>query len=162
MKITQEEVIDRQTVLHIELEDEDLDTYVVQGYKKVVPRLAIPGFRKGKAPRSIVQQFIGREALLNEVLDTMLPEVTEQAIDTQEIEAAGMPSIELLDLEPFTFKATVPLSPDIDLGNYREIRLEKEAEEVKEEEVNERLEQMQHGQATWEPLEDRPIAWATL
>ena len=48
MKITQEEVIDRQTVLHIELEDEDLDTYVVQGYKKVVPRLAIPGFRMAR------------------------------------------------------------------------------------------------------------------
>ena len=153
MKITQEEEVDRQTVLHIELEDEDLDPYLDRGYRRVAQRTAIPGFRKGKAPRRIVEQFLGREVLLNEVLDTMLPEVTGRAIDEQSIEAVGLPQIELLDLDPLTVKAVVPLLPDIDLGPYREIRVEEETKEVSEEDIQSRLEQLQHSMASWEPVE---------
>lgn len=153
MKITQEEVVDRQTVLNIELEEDDLDTYLDQGYRKVAPRLAIPGFRKGKAPRRIVEQFVGREALLNEVFDTMLPEITGRAIDEQSIEAGGLPSIELEDMDPITFKATVPLVPEISLGNYKEIVVEEEPANVSEEDIQQRLEQIQHSMASWEPVE---------
>ncbi|MCH7786051.1 MAG: trigger factor, partial [Chloroflexi bacterium] len=153
MKVNQEEVIDRQTVLNIELEDEDLDPYLDRGYRRVVQRTVIPGFRKGKAPRRIVENFLGRESLLNEVLDSMLPEVTSQAIDRQELEAAGLPRIELLNLTPLTLKATVPLKPEIDLGAYREIRIDKDSAEVSAEDVQERLEQLQHSMASWEPVE---------
>ena len=73
MNITQDEVIERQTMLHIELEDSDLDPYMDRAYRRVVQRINIPGFRKGKAPRGIVQQYYGKEQLLNEVLDSMLP-----------------------------------------------------------------------------------------
>ncbi len=153
MKVNQEEVVDRQTVLNIELEDEDLDPYLDRGYRRVVQRTVIPGFRKGKAPRRIIENFLGRESLLNEVLDSMLPEVTSQAIDEQEIDAAGLPRIELLNLTPLTFKATVPLRPEIDLGAYREIRIDEESAEVTAENVEERLEQLQHSMASWEPVE---------
>ena len=54
-----------QTVLQIELEDEDLDPYLDRGYRRVVQRTLIPGFRKGKAPRAIVERFLGRESLLS-------------------------------------------------------------------------------------------------
>ena len=156
MKITQEEEVDRQTVLHIELDEEDLDPYLDRGYRRVAQRTAIPGFRKGKAPRRIIEQFLGREVLLNEVLDTMLPEVTGRAIDEQSIEAVGLPQIELLDLDPLTVKAVVPLVPDIDLGSYREIRVEEETTEVGEEDIQSRLEQLQHSMASWEPVQ-RPV-----
>ncbi|HJO81759.1 MAG TPA: trigger factor family protein, partial [SAR202 cluster bacterium] len=86
MKITQEEIVDSQTIIHIELEDPDLSPYLDQGYRKVVQQVAIPGFRKGKAPRRIVETFIGRESLLNEVLDTMVSEVTDLAIKEQDID----------------------------------------------------------------------------
>ena len=157
MKITREEEVDRQTVLHIELEEEDLDPYLDRGYRRVAQRTAIPGFRKGKAPRQIVEQFLGRGALLNEVLDTMLPEVTGRAIEEQSIDAVGLPQIELLDLDPLTVKAIVPLVPDIDLGAYREIRIEEETTEVGEEDIQSRLEQLQHSMASWEPVQ-RPVA----
>lgn len=153
MKITQEEVVDRQTVLNIELEEGDLESYLEQGYRKVAPRLSIPGFRKGKAPRRIVEQFVGRENLLNEVFDTMLPEITGRAIDEQSIDAAGMPRIELEDLDPITVKATVPLKPEISLGNYTDIRVEEEPANVSEEDIQQRLEQIQHSMASWEPVE---------
>ena len=81
MKITQEEVVDRQTVLHIELEDDDMAPYLAHGYRKVVQHVAIPGFRKGKAPRSVVERYLGRESLIQESLDHLLPEVTERAVE---------------------------------------------------------------------------------
>jgi len=149
VKITAEEAVDRQTVLQIELEDEDLDPYLDRGYRKVVQRTIIPGFRKGKAPRRIVETYIGRESLLNEVMDDMLPEVTVRAIEEQALDAAGLPRIELIGLEPFTFKATIPLVPEIDLGAYRDIRIEQEPAEVTQEDIDNRLDQVRQSQATW-------------
>ncbi len=156
MKITQEEVVDRQTVLLIELEDDDLGPYLDRGYRRVVQRISVPGFRKGKAPRWRVEQVVGREGLINEVLDTMLPEVTDRAISEQELEAAGLPRLELVELEPFSVKATVPLVPKIDLASYTDIRIPVEPVEVTEENVDQRLEQLRESMAAWEPVH-RPV-----
>lgn len=156
MRITQGEIVDLQTVLHIEMEDEDIRPYLDIGYQKVKPHISFPGFRKGRVPRHIVLQFVGREALLNEVLDTMLPEVTGRAIDEQELEPGGMPDMEVLDLDPVTFKATVPLRPQVELGDYRDIRVEVEQSEIGEEDVQERLERLRSSMASWEPVE-RPV-----
>ncbi len=156
MKVNQEEVVDRQTVLSIELEDDDLDPYLERGYRRVVQRTNVPGFRKGKAPRRIIENFVGKEGLLNEVMDTLLTEVTSKAIDSQELEAFGLPRIELIDFTPLTFKATVPLKPEIDLGAYRDIRIDEELAEVTEEDVEARLEEMRQSMATWNPVE-RPV-----
>ena len=156
MRITQGEIVDLQTVLHIEMEDEDIRPYLDIGYQKVRPHISFPGFRKGRVPRHIALQFLGREAILNEVLDTMLPEITGRAIDEQELEAGGMPDLELLDLDPVTFEATVPLRPQVELGDYRSIRVEIEESEIGEEDVEERLERLRSSMASWEPAE-RPV-----
>ena len=156
MRITQEEIVDLQTVLHIEMEDEDIRPYLDIGYQKVRPHISFPGFRKGRVPRHIALQFLGKEAILNEVLDTMLPEVTGRAIDEQELEPGGMPDMEVLDLDPVTFKATVPLRPQVELGDYRSIRVEAEESEIGEKDVEERLERLRNSMASWEPVE-RPV-----
>ena len=157
MRITQGEIVDLQTVLHIEMEDEDIRPYLDFGYQKVRPHITYPGFRRGRVPRHIVMQFVGREALLNEVLDTMLPEVTGRAMDEQNLEPGGMPNMEVLDLDPVTFKATVPLKPEVEIGDYKSIRVEVEKSEVGEEDVQERLERLRNSMASWEPVE-RPVA----
>ena len=156
MRITQGEIVDLQTVLHIEMEDEDIRPYIDIGYQKVRPHISYPGFRKGRVPRHIALQFLGREAILNEVLDTMLPEVTGRAIDEQQLEPGGMPDMEVLDLDPVTFKATVPLRPQVELGDYRSIRVEVEEPEIGEKDVEERLERLRNSMASWEPAE-RPV-----
>jgi len=156
VRITQGEIVDLQTVLHIEMEDEDIRPYLDIGYQKVKPHVSFPGFRKGRVPRHIVLQFVGKEALLNEVLDTMLPEVTGRAIDEQDLEPGGMPDMEVLDLDPVTFKATVPLRPEVELGEYRDIRVEVEQSEIGEEDIQERLERLRNSMASWEPVE-RPV-----
>ena len=161
MKITQEEIVDSETVIHIELEDPDLTPYLDQGYRRVVQRVIIPGFRKGKAPRRIVETFVGRESLLNEVLDSMVMEVTNQAVKEQDLDAAGLPKIEMVEFDPFTLKATVPLRPEVDLGAYRDIRIPYEPSEVTDEDVDGRLDELRHSQAAWEPAE-RPVELGDL
>ena len=156
MKITQDEVVDRQTVLHIELEEQDLSSYLDRGYRRVVQRAAIPGFRKGKAPRSVVESYVGREHLLQESIDFLVPDVTDRAIAAQEIEATGRPNVELVDLEPVKLKATVPLSPDVDLGAYQDLRIEETTAEVSDDDVQARLDQLLREAASWEPVE-RPV-----
>ena len=153
MKITQEEVVEQQTVLHIELEDEDLEPYLDQGYRRVVNKAMVPGFRKGKAPRFIVERYMGRESLINEVIDPLLFESTQRAIETQELKSAGMPNVELLEMEPVTIKATVALMPEVELGTYRDIRVEEEPVEVNEEDVQNQLKQLLESSGTWEPAE---------
>lgn len=153
MKITQEEVVDRQTVLEIELEDEDMAPYLDRAYRRVVQSTNVPGFRKGKAPRSIIEGILGKERLVTESLDDVLPAVTHQAIVEQELDVAGTPQVELVALDPVTVKATVPLTPAVELGGYRDIRVEEEQVEIAEEDLEAEIENLREGAAVWEPVE---------
>ena len=162
MKVAQDEAVDRQTVLTIELEDDDIDPYLERSYRQVVQRVNVPGFRKGKAPRRVVERLVGRESLLNEVLDAVLSETTFRAIEEQGLDSAGMPSIEIVDYEPLSFRATVPLQPHVDLGAYRDIRVDETPTEFDEDAVvTERLEELRATMATWHPVE-RPLAMGDL
>lgn len=156
MKVTQEDVVSRQTALHIELEEGDLSEYLDRGYRRVVQRTMIPGFRKGKAPRAIVERFVGRESLLQEAADFMLPDITQRAVAAQDLETVGTPSVELLDLEPVTVKATVALTPLVDIDGYRDIRVAEKTVEITEDDVQERLERLRKDSSSWEPVE-RPV-----
>jgi len=156
VKITQDEILERQTVLHIELEDSDIDPFLDKAYSRVVQRVNIPGFRKGKAPRRIIEQYFGKESLLNEIIDSMLPEMTGRAVSEQELDSVGLPSIDLESLEPFLFSATIPLRPDVDLGKYQDIRVDREEPTIVENAVDERVEQLRLSVASWEPIE-RPV-----
>ena len=161
MKITQDEVVDNQTTLHIELEDDDLGPYLDRGYQSISQQIVIPGFRKGKAPRRVVEGFVGRESLLNEVLDTMIFEVVGKAIEEQELDSVGLPRIDELELEPVNFRAVVPLRPDIDLGDYESIRVDFEEPEVTDEQVTARIDAIRQSLGTWEPV-DRPAQFEDL
>ena len=156
MKITQDEIVEQQTVLHIELDDNDIDPYLERAYRKVVQRVNVPGFRKGKAPRRIIEQFFGKETLINETLDSMLPELTGNAISESDLDAVSLPSLNLESIDPVQFSATIPLRPIVDLGTYKDIRLEKQEISLPEDSLNERIEQLRLSVATWEPIE-RPI-----
>ena len=157
MKITQEEVVDLQAVLNIELEEDDLPPYLDRGYQRVVNRVSIPGFRKGKAPRAIVENVLGRESLIHEALDFMVSDVTEKAIAEQSLETVEPPDVELIDLDPVVFKATVVLKPVVDLGDYLGIRVPETPADVTDQDVQDRLEVLSLESASWEPV-DRAVA----
>lgn len=94
--------------------------------------------------------------MLNEILDSMLPELTNQAINEKDLDAVGLPSIEMEELDPLQFSATVPLRPEVDLGGYSEIRIAKDQPKIEDDAIDSRIEQLQLSVATWEPTE-RPV-----
>ena len=156
MKITQDEVVDNQTTLHIELEDSDLDPYLDQGYKRISPQLSIPGFRRGKAPRRVIESYVGRDGLLNEVFDSMVFEATDKAIKEQNLDAVGIPKIDAADMDPVQFNATVSLRPDFQLGDYRAIRIDYEEVVISEDDVSSRIDDIRQSLAAWEEVDREP------
>ena len=161
MKITRESVTPTEVTLNIVMDSEDEDPFVNRSYRRTVGRLQIPGFRKGKAPRSIVESYVGRTALVQEALEFMIPETLDKVLKDEDVQAFIEPQIEVTEIEPVSFTAVVPLEPQVDLGEFRSIRLQKEEPEINDERVAEVLEQLRQESAPWEPAE-RPVNFGDL
>ena len=161
MKVTQGEVQERQVALRIELDDDDLEPYVNRGYRQVVQRMRVPGFRPGKAPRKVVEGMVGREGLVSESLDFLVADVIAKAVESQEIDSVGFPQVDNVEFSPVIVDATVALNPVLDLGDYRSIRLEDDPVEVTDEDVDAELESIRKRYRSWEPVE-RPVSFDDL
>jgi len=153
VKVSAREVEQRQMVLEIEVEDERVQRAMDQAYKRIVSRLNVPGFRKGRAPRPLVERMVGREALFEDAVEHLVPQVYLDALKEQQIDAAGQPSLEVTSTEPLQFKATVPLRPAVELGDYRAITVEAEPIVVEDQEIDDVIERMRAAHATWAPVE---------
>ena len=153
MKVTQGEVEERQVTLRIELDDDDLEPYVERGFRQVVGKMRIPGFRPGKAPRKVVEGMVGRESLISESLDFLVPDVITKAVEEQEIESVGFPHVENVEFDPVVVEAAVALNPILDLGEYQSIRVEEDPVEVSDEDVDQEIEALRKQQSSWEPVE---------
>ncbi len=161
MKVTNDKMEDRQAFLTIEMEPDEMEKSLEKSYQRLVKRARIPGFRRGKAPRVIFERHIGKESLLDDTLDSLVPQAYEKAIEEQKIEAIAQPQIEITQSDPLVFKAIVPLKPEVKLGDYRQIRLKPESVKVSKDNVNAVVEQLRHQNATWEPV-DRPVDFGDL
>ncbi|MBU81830.1 MAG: trigger factor [Dehalococcoidia bacterium] len=154
MKVTQDEVVDRQALLHVEVDDERLETHLQRAYQKLVQRTTIPGFRKGKTPRGLFEQMIGRSVLVEEALETLVPDAVAAAIEQEELDAYGTPRVNVTESEPVPkLDVTVPLRPSVNIGDYSGLELEEEPEEVTDEQVDGAVDQAQLSLATWDPVE---------
>ena len=91
MKTTSEETSTRQVLLNVELENADIEPFLERSYRKLVNRLQIPGFRRGKAPRFIVENYVGKEAMVRESLDSILQESLDRALKEEDLECFGSP-----------------------------------------------------------------------
>ena len=161
MKVTKEKEENRQAYLTVEMEPAEMEEALEDAYKKLAQRVEIPGFRKGKAPRAVVERNIGRDRLIEEAVNNLVPQAYEQAIKEQEIEPYAQPEIELTQAEPVIFKAIVPLIPTVELGEYKTIRLTPEKADVTKDKVDSVLEELRHQYGTWETVE-RPIEYNDL
>ena len=161
MKVANEKTENSQVYLTIEMEPAEVEESLESSYQRLVKTARIPGFRKGKAPRQILERYIGRESLLEDALNNLVPQAYEKAIKEQEIEAIAQPQIEITQTDPLIFKAIVPLKPTVMLGDYKSIQAEPEKVEVTESNVDDVIEQLRHQQATWEPVE-RPVDFGDL
>ena len=156
MKISQNEASKLQHVLKIELDEEDISPYIIKGYNKVKNRVKIPGFRPGKAPMNVVEQVVGKEGMINEVIDELAFEMSDKAIEKEGLDISGTPRIDVESIYPFVFTAKVPLHPVVDLGSYKDIRINKKIVKVLKKEVDEKIGQMRKQVAPWEPV-DRKV-----
>ena len=161
MKVTNEKTENSQAFLTIEMEPAEVEESLEKSYYRLVRKANIPGFRRGKAPREILERYIGKESLLEDALKNLLPEAYEKAIKEQKIEAIAQPHIEIAQTDPVVFKATVPLPPKVELGDYHHIQVTPEPVELTEDDINAVIEQLRHRHATWEPVE-RPVDFDDL
>lgn len=153
MKTSYERLDNCQAALNVEMESAETDKYMELALEHLSKEVAIPGFRKGKAPRNLIEKRLGKSTVLQEALEHLIPEAYREALKTEDIVAIAEPQIELLNVEPVTFKAVVPLKPNINLGDYKDIYLSLDKKEIGDEEVGKVIEGLREQFGTLVPVE---------
>ena len=163
MKVSRDDVENRQAILHIEVEEDRVERHLQRAHNKVSQRINIPGFRKGKAPRRIVEQFVGRDYLLDEAMESLVPEAVGAAVEESDIEVTHTPPrVSVIERDPIVkIDATVALAPVATLGSYEHLKFEDEVDGVSEEQIEEQITQVRESQATWE-LVNRSVKFGDL
>ncbi len=153
MKTTSEKMENCQISLTVEMEPSETDKYMVMGLEHVAKKVTIPGFRKGKAPASLVEQQVGRHVILQEAIEHLIPEAYEEALKSESITAFAEPHIELLGVEPVKFRAIVPTEPDVIPCDYHNIKMEMGKKEVTDSDIDHVIEQLRLQFGTLVPVE---------
>lgn len=156
MKVSTKRLPESQVLLEIEADPQQMERSLDKAYRRLAQRVEVPGFRKGKAPRNMLERHLGRPRLVQEALDILIPEAYNQAIEEEDVDAIDQPSIELVNDEPLSFKATVPIRPTVDIGDYESVRVVREPYDIPEDEVDKALEELRQRYAVHEPVE-RPV-----
>ena len=160
MSFTIEKLDKNMAKLTIEVSVEDFEKAVEAAYQKNKGKIEVPGFRKGKVPRKMIEQMYGKEVFFEDAANEIIPEAYEKVYDECEEEIVSAPKIEVTQIEegkPFIFTAEVALKPEVKLGKYKGIKVDKVAVEVTEEEVNEAIETERKNSARTVSVDDRPI-----
>jgi trigger factor len=146
--------------LAIEVPFDELEPSLKKAYREIGAQVNIPGFRKGKAPRQLVEKTVGVDYIKSEALETLVPEALEQAVTEQSLEVIDRPNIEVVKFEnnePLIFKATVPVRPDVAWkGEYTDISAQAPKVELDPKAVEDRLTQLRERKSSLETV-DRAI-----
>src|ERR1700687_5889240 len=128
-----------------------------EAYRRLSGRVDVPGFRRGKAPRSMVERMIGRDRIVEEALDRLVPGVVSEAIEQERVEPYTRPRVESIEFEPLRLKAIVGLAPKVELGDYKDhLRVPSEPPPVGAEQIDSVIERLRESHAQWVPVE-RPV-----
>lgn len=139
-----------RVLLEVEVEAARVEEAVEQAYRRVVRQLRIPGFRPGRAPRKIVELHVGKEALLQEAVDDLIPQLYREAARETGIEPVDQASIDIVDMgvdKPLKFTAEVDVKPDVTLGKYEGLAVERRVRKVDDAEVERLVERMREQMA---------------
>tara|TARA_X000001036_G_scaffold234783_1_gene219220 strand:+ start:553 stop:1833 length:1281 start_codon:yes stop_codon:yes gene_type:complete len=153
LKIDKSKVENQQITLTLHVEESEIEKYLNRAAQKLSNQLKIPGFRKGKAPKSIVEKIVGKEGLIEESLQFSVPDLVNSAIEEEELDVFATPKISVLDLVPkLKLEAKVALKPNATLGKIDDIKLEIEEEKIGAKEVNNVIDQSRNQHASWVPV----------
>ena len=151
MKVTAEHGENREVTLTIEVEQDKLEKASEGAAKRISARVNIPGFRKGKAPRRIVENFVGKDAILQEAFEGLAQKAFEDALTEQNMEPVTRPEIDIVTLEDgkdVVFTAKFTQRPDVRLGTYKGLVVPKEEVAVADEDIDRQIEGMRQHQGT--------------
>lgn len=160
MSLQVEKLEKNMAKLTIEASAEDLEKAIEAAYQKQKSQISIPGFRKGKVPRQMVEKMYGKEVFYEEAANSLIPTAYEKALDECEEDIVSSPKIEVTQIEagkPFIFTATVALKPEVKLGKYKGVKVDKVDVEVTEEEVNAAIDKERENNARNITVEDRAV-----
>ena len=159
MNVKSVEKQEKSTVeLVIEIGKEEFEAAVEKVYKKQRGKISVPGFRKGKAPRKIIEGMYGSGVFYEDAINDLYPEAYAQAIEQEKLDAVAWPKVEIVDVgkEGLTFKALVTVRPEVKLGEYKHLGIEKEVAEVTDDDVNAEIERARDRASRYVEITDRP------
>lgn len=156
MKVTVERTPGSEAVLNVSLDWDEVEKASDKAYKKLAQKYNVPGFRKGHAPRTMLERMLGREAIYQEGLEDLIDASYREAIREHDLTPVAQPSVEAPPIEigqPYSFTARVPILSPVTLGDYASVRVPVPSAEVGEEDVEQTLERMRENAAMWLPAE---------
>lgn len=160
MSLQVEKLEKNMAKLTIETSEADFDAAIEKAYQKNKNKISLPGFRKGKAPRKMIEKMYGAEVFFEDAANIIIPDAYEAAAKESGLEIVSMPKVDVVQLEagkPFIFTAEVAVKPEVTLGDYKGIEVEKADLTVTEEELNEEFDKVRNQQARTITVEDRAV-----
>ena len=158
MSVQVEKLEKSMAKLTITVEAAKFDAAVDSAYQKNKGKIALPGFRKGKAPRAMIEKMYGTGVFYEDAANELIPEAYETAAKESELEIVAQPEIEVTQMEKgtdFIFTATVAIKPEVTLGDYKGIEVEKKEAEVNEEEITAEIDKAREANSRLITIEDR-------
>ena len=161
MSVQVEKLEKNMAKLTVEVPAENVEKAIQGAYNKMKKSINIPGFRKGKAPRQLIEKMYGKEVFYNDAIDAMLPSAYSDAVEECGEEIVSHPQIDVVQIEsgkPFVFTATVAVKPAVELGEYKGIQVEKAPIEVKYEEIEAQITKEREANSRTVTVDDRAVA----
>ena len=161
MSVQVEKLEKNMAKLTVEVPAENVEKAIQGAYNKMKKSINVPGFRKGKAPRQLIEKMDGKEVFYNDAIDAMLPSAYSDSVEERGEEIVSHPQIDVVQIEsgkPFVFTATVAVKPAVELGEYKGIQVEKAPIEVKDEEIEAQITKEREANSRTVTVDDRAVA----
>ena len=158
MSLQVEKMEKNMAKLTIEVSAEELDKAMQNAYLKARGKISIPGFRKGKAPRKMIEQMYGKGIFLEDAANALIPEHYSKALEECDLEIVSQPEIDVTQAEPgkaFIFTAAVAVKPEVTLGEYKGVEVPKSETEVTDEDIDAEIKKEQEKNSRTVTVEDR-------
>ena len=160
MSVQVEKLEKSMAKLTIEVSAEEFEAALNKAYQKNKAKITLPGFRKGKAPRAMIEKMYGAGIFYEDAANEVIPDAYEAAVKESELDIVAQPSVDVTQIEkgkPFIFTAEVAVKPEVTLGEYKGIEVEKKTAEVTEEELNAEIDKVRESNSRMITVEDRAV-----
>ena len=160
MSVQVEKLEKNMAKLTIEVSAEELEKAIEGAYQKNKKQISVPGFRKGKVPRQMIERMYGKEVFYEDAANALIPEAYEKALDECGEDIVSSPTIDVVQIEagkPFIFTAEVALKPEVKLGKYKGVKVEKADTTVTDEEVDAEINKERENNARNIEVTDRAV-----